>query len=64
MINDIMSENQEDIPPTNSDDLQLTLLDMRFNALVKRVDLIEMRLTCLNSQLESIESRIASLSVD
>ena len=42
MINDIMSENQEDIPPNNSDDLQLTLLDMRFNALVKRVDLIEM----------------------
>ena len=63
-INPLSLENTETVSPIINDDIQVTLLDMRYTALVKRVESIETRLISLNSKIESIESGISSLIVD
>ena len=57
-------ENVENISQTIDDDMQVALLDMRYKALVNRVESIETRLISLNYKIELIESGIASIIVD
>ena len=63
-INPSSLENTETVSPIINDDIQVTLLDMRYTAIVKRVESIETRLISLNSKIELIQSGISSLIID